>query len=489
MKVKGVFCFVLTLLIVPLLASCDFINQIIGKKGLPVTIEQVLGKGYDITLHYAYSPDIKESVLDLNSLIKDNLVKRDLNLTSGTFESVEGSTIYEYQSHLASKVSVSVEGNYLGLGSFAAEVSKTFSEDKASKEEYAFATSSSRIIKDAYYISEKDPDKLINYVSNQFKEDALKLTPQDLVKKYGTHVMLGGILGARLDYHMSAQKKSLSSQLNIGAYAKAKAEATYKGVSAGGSIETEVDKQYGETYITSNVTTSTKVYGGKPEYAQSVQNENDYNEWIESIEGREIWCDYYPESLIEIYEFIGESFGSDSLNKREEVKKYIINYFKEKKITINNLQSGIYYKAEIFIGTNYGGTVERLSGDGDVHSSSGKSTRYKLEVTHRQISDTSVESIFVYTVYELGGDYTILQVTQKVITYFDLEVLYLLQPTNDMHQDTKPGEIHGDILGYSDDLSQPNRLLKYLRVRVDGKGEDKDIIYAKCDMVIFYKYR
>lgn len=488
MNLKKFLCFSLMLLMIPFISSCNLIDKITGKDDeLPVTIEQVLGKGYDITSNYAFSPDIKAAVLELSALKESDLVKRDLNLTSGTFESVEGSTITEYQSQLATKISASAEGGYVGLGAFSAEVSKSFSMDKAQSDEYAFATSSSRIIKDAYYIEESQADDLKDYLTVTFKEDALALSPEDLIKKYGTHVMLGGILGARLDYHMCALKRSSSTKLSVGAYAKAKAEATYKGASAGGSVSKEVDNQFNESFDTSNTTTKTIVYGGKPEYGQSVQTENDYNAWIESIEGREIWCDYYPDKVIPIYDFIGEYLGTDAIAKKDEVKKYFDEYFIGKKIPVSSLQNGVHYVSNVLIGRSYGGIVTVLNGDSDIDTESNKTTTYKLEVVHFRMSDNQIRSTFTYTVTEGGGDHSKLQIKQDV--YTKLDNVSIVSPINDTHEVQIVGERHGDIIGYGDNPSYPDRCLKYLRVRIDSDGNDEDAIYAKCDMVIYYTYR
>jgi len=46
---------------------------------LPKTVKPVLGYGYDITSHFAYSPDIKPAVLDLDKLLEAQRVKEDPN--------------------------------------------------------------------------------------------------------------------------------------------------------------------------------------------------------------------------------------------------------------------------------------------------------------------------------------------------------------------------------------------------------------------------
>ena len=64
--------------------------------------------------------------------------------------------------------------------------------------------------------------------------DVENMTPVALVEKYGTHVMLDGILGARLDYHLSTKNIGGKSVTNLEIYASVKAEAAFKGIGGGG---------------------------------------------------------------------------------------------------------------------------------------------------------------------------------------------------------------------------------------------------------------
>jgi homospermidine synthase len=79
---------------------------------LPKTIKTVLGYGYDITSHYAYSPDIKPAVLDLDKLLEAQRVKEDPNLKYGEFETISGKDINEYMRNITAKVSYSANATF-----------------------------------------------------------------------------------------------------------------------------------------------------------------------------------------------------------------------------------------------------------------------------------------------------------------------------------------------------------------------------------------
>jgi len=278
---------------------------------LPATVKPVLGHGYDITSHYAYSPDIKAAVLDLDKLLEAQRVQEDPNLRSGVFETITGKDINEYMRGITEKVSFSVKASFLKLASFSAELGENFGNERTSKAEYAFTTTTSRIVKGAYNVGNKNG--LDVFFTQNFANDIVTLSPQQLISKYGTHVMLGAVLGARADYHLSVQKKEQNEITNLGAYAKAKAEAKFLGASAGASASAEVEEKYAQYFYTQETQEKTRVFGGKEEYGQHIQNKQDYEKWIESIEGREIWVDYYPNSLVPLSDLVTDKSRSDAL--------------------------------------------------------------------------------------------------------------------------------------------------------------------------------
>jgi len=279
-------------------------------QSIPIAMKGVIGYGYDITDEYAKSWRIKAAVLDLNKLAKDNLVLEDVSLKSGEFSTTIAEGITEYQSKISTQVSTSPSGSNI-FGSFSKEVKANFGESKVSNSSYVFSTTTNRIVKDAYNI--KNRDDLDKYLTERFKSDLESMTNSQIIEKYGTHVMLGGVLGARLDYHYSIKKKSGTSVRNLEALVSSKVDADIKIFKAGESSSFEKTQEFSDAFEESTETTKTLVFGGKPEYAQSVQSKQDYDEWIKSIEGNEIWSDYYPGSLLPISELITDNLRKATL--------------------------------------------------------------------------------------------------------------------------------------------------------------------------------
>jgi len=293
---------------------------------LPKTVKTVLGYGYDITGNYAYSPDIKPAILDLDKLLEAKRVKEDPNLRYGEFETISGKDINEYMRNITAKVSYKDNANIYNVVSFSNEVGVNFGTELTKKAEYAFATSTSRFVTGAYNIGNKSG--LDAYFTQEFANDAGTMSPDQLIKKYGTHVMLGAVLGARVDYHLSVKKTEQNNITNLGAYVKQRAEVTYKGVTAGASTTGEVDTKFAQYFETDITEYKTKVFGGKVQYGQSINDKKDYDKWIESIAGNEIWIDYYPNSLIPLSDFVTDKSRSDALAQA------IVNYCSGKEIGV-----------------------------------------------------------------------------------------------------------------------------------------------------------
>jgi len=313
---------------------------------LPKTIKTVLGYGYDITSHYAYSPDIKPAVLDLDKLLEAQRVQEDPNLRYGEFETNSGKDINEYMRNITAQVSYSANASLLKLVSFSGEVGANFSTERTTKAEYAFTTSTSRIVSGAYNIGNKNG--LDIYFTQDFTNDMGTMSPDQLIKKYGTHVMLGAVLGARADYHLSVAKKEQNNITNLGAYAKASAEVTYKGVSAGKGTSAEVDAEYAKYFYTDTKEIKTKVFGGKVQYGQSINDKQDYDRWIESIEGNEIWIDYYPQSLVALSDLVTDKSRSDAIAQAIE------NHCKGKEINVSPIEVGpTSYSEKVGSGNNF----------------------------------------------------------------------------------------------------------------------------------------
>lgn len=458
---------------------------------IPDTLKLMLGRGYDITGSYASSSEIKNSVLDLDKLKQAAYVKRDPNYRTANFESITGSTIQSYQNSLTTKVSTSASAGIEGLGSFSTEIGASFGMERATNSQYAFATSTSRIVKDAYVIDYRnDPSKLLAYVSEQFASDVLAMTPKQLISNYGTHVMLGGVLGARLDYNMSVKVKKTSSTYSIGAYANAHAEVTIEGISAGGGSSVSVDTEFSEYFETSSRVSDTKVVGGNPELARIVHDKGSYEEWIHSIVGNEIWSDYYPNSLVPITEFIADA------TKKQAVESYCASYFEGKKIIVSTTTHKDIAAANpvLLFGSAY--VMNEGMGDTDIHTGSDAITDWELCVEPKKTMDgRNIKVDFVYTVQERKGDATKLVLRQTQLIMVNKNIVSIDTPESW----TSSGTLYGNQSGIAKIIIDATNkvvpsgadspILGFTLIQVDGSGGDENNIWVLTDVKVAYTYQ
>jgi hypothetical protein len=298
--------------------------------------------------------------------------------------------------------------------------------------------------------------------------------------------MLGGVLGARLDYAMSARKKSGTDGMQIGAYAKAKAEAAIEGVKAGAGWEANVDTEYSQFFETSSVETRTTAVGGRVEYAQAVQSSftaDSYTAWIESIEGREIWSDYYPNSLYPIYELVGTNrWPEDGDELRLDLYNAYCGYFVGKKINVAASTQQNYFYYTIPEGVILGNAVKLGKGDGNIDSKNNKNTNWTVRVDLAQ-SGRNVDAVFTYTVKEGGGDNSELQLVKTVTIPVNKDIVRLDSPTTQTLTGVISKESHIYELG-NPGVSGGN--LVDLYVRVDGSGSDENNIGIKTGIYVYF---
>jgi len=300
----------------------------VTKLDLPETMQAVIGYGYDASGFYASPRGVKDPILDQAALLAASRIVKDVNMVFGEFETITGSDINQYRKELTKKVTASTSGSGgFGLFSFGfgAEVSKNFGETRIQNSSYVFATAYSNISKGAYNI--KNRSGLNAFFTDEFKTDLnnTSMTAKALVDKYGTHVMLGGIYGARLDHHLSTVTRNDKAIDKLGYYVKTSADVKFLSASAGGAFSSEQQAEIESSFETTNTVIKTIALGGKPEYAQFVNDNSSYKEWINSIEGNEIWSDYYPGSLLGIWELPMDATRSTALQMEVDQRCQQIN--------------------------------------------------------------------------------------------------------------------------------------------------------------------
>ncbi|GGB17454.1 MULTISPECIES: MAC/perforin domain-containing protein [Mucilaginibacter] len=178
----------------------------------------LLGFGYDVTGEYASSNSTTYQVVDIAKIAQaeSNRVVTDLNVTQYS-ESHSGSTAEDYSQNLSYSTGAS-----LTVGAFSGTVSEKFHEFSSLSSKYSYADAS--LIIRQKRLRFDAPLSLIKstYLTPVFKSDVNSMTPQQLVTKYGTHVLTDIILGAKLSLYYRSQTTIKDRALSVKAGAEAK---------------------------------------------------------------------------------------------------------------------------------------------------------------------------------------------------------------------------------------------------------------------------
>jgi hypothetical protein len=234
------------------------------------------------------------------------------------------------QTKFSASASASAKVGFAGA-SFETEVRSSYSQSRLSSDSYAFVRTTVRITKDAYFAENRtSADKYYAYLSEDFKGDLQNKTPEQIIDVYGTHVMMGAIWGARLDYNYSFKKTVDGLTRDVSAGISTKVEASIAGVTAGGGTSSDISYGTSDYVESGSMEKYTIGVGGAAEFAMGVHTGEDYTKWIDSIDAHQVWSDYYPDSLIPIYEFVQD------IDKRTALETAYRSYLDGKQIVVAN---------------------------------------------------------------------------------------------------------------------------------------------------------
>lgn len=190
---------------------------------IPSNVKTVLGRGYDIKGTYADTSSVKLPVLDLD---KANANKLIMESNNGRMfgRCIKGESKEEISSCYEEKLNVSVSAHGFGA-TFSNETKKSIKKETSFSQGRKYV-SMSKIHKNKIYKVETTPSTagVASLLTDQFLNDLNTKTADQIVKDYGTHVMLGMVIGARVTYSMSYVKsiekmsisKSFSNTTSIG---------------------------------------------------------------------------------------------------------------------------------------------------------------------------------------------------------------------------------------------------------------------------------
>lgn len=289
----------------------------------------ILGFGYDITTGYMEYTAVKAQILNINQLSAERKIN-PFNLNDQTsYTHYSGKDI----SDITQKMSIDVCFDALGgfLGSFNSKFSKT--NEYRSNE--AFAYYSMEVLRSKYEISviarELEP-----YFDSNFLYAINNWTPAEVVSKYGTHVLMNVLTGAKLEAYVMCEIES-ERQIDIANSAIATTFIDLFGLDVNFTYDRNAYKSSRRTRCVY------ETRGGKAEYKESgvkdidetVLNEYhiDMTKWLSSTHtSTPIFLRTDGnDGLVPIYELINNT------EKKNNLKNYINSHIKSKQPEIANV--------------------------------------------------------------------------------------------------------------------------------------------------------
>ena len=131
---------------------------------------------------------------------------------------------------------------------------------------------------------------------------------EELFEWYGTHYIASAILGGRADFTSNSIITETTTTEDIGLAVEAK----YYAVSGSASM----DNAKKETLRDAETKTTLFVTGGNSEYANDIQDNDQYNKWAEGIKDDPVLCEFGDNGLRPIWEL------AESPTRQNDLKDY-----------------------------------------------------------------------------------------------------------------------------------------------------------------------
>jgi len=251
---------------------------------------QAVGRGYNvITSQYIVPWEIKcdNPIIDTTKL--DSLIKKQ-NSSSGTEDFIEGTSATEFVKNLNIKIKASAS-----LGAFSAEAKTSFDFASKSTEKMVFIQGRALVHSRREYF---EGDTYKQYLTTQFTTDLnSNMSPNDLFKKYGTHLIKQMFFGGRLCFNYLYTLSSNEDSKKITADIK----ASYLGFT--GSASTSASTSWATTVSKCEISTL-YVGGGDYDMSNLDQFKKNYPAWKTSVANNPMPCDIADiNNLVPIWSF------------------------------------------------------------------------------------------------------------------------------------------------------------------------------------------
>lgn len=283
-----------------------------------------LGNGYDVTDKFNDAVSVRAGVVDIPAY--DASGKYRVNLAGGT-ESSWTTTQAESAVDLATKLSNTYDATK-GLKLFGNTIDKFPGTDITDKK-YVYGYYSYYMIWKRYNFDEQL--RVNNYLTADFKRDITLLSTQELINKYGTHVLAEIKIGSKFDVVYQAEAPQNGRRGNIIMEGLRYTLKRTFGLPTGYLDEPNLrdlnDNSSAQIYYNSTGGDISKL---KTETINSRLILN-INNWVASTtEDKATFIGATDDGLIPLYNFI------DDTVKKAEVKAYLDQYYASKTVKLKN---------------------------------------------------------------------------------------------------------------------------------------------------------
>lgn len=291
----------------------------------PVTREgdvnyNFLGYGYDITDKYADAAAVRGSAINIPLLAIDYLSRINVSRsTSSYWSNWSGENAADLSSKLSNNLNVTK-----GLKVFGKTISKAFPNFNVFDEKYFYGYYSDICVLKRLRMT--GDVEMIKYLNDSFVQDVDVLGAEELVRKYGTHILKDINLGARLNVVYQAETAD-DNRKKISATGLRYAMQKVFGLSTG-----ELDPI---DLAALNANSSAKIHyeiiGGDASKIQKTAagNVNITNWWRSINLDNAKFIDVAENGLIPLDELIKD------VQKKKAVKDYIVKYTKDNEVVTN----------------------------------------------------------------------------------------------------------------------------------------------------------
>ena len=298
-----------------------------------------MGYGYDMVSNkegYLAPGSIKAEIFDTKQLFQNETFAYGANTQSLEETSITGSTISDVSFKLG--VKANIEGS---SALFSGEMKSSFDMSLTNKNNYEYAlnyidietqTITSNVPVD-FLIDSLNMKKSVYNAINGIGDIGKKYPSNNkgfkkMIESFGTHVVMGAKVGARLRQSLTVDISKVTSSYDLGLFAK----AAYKGVvvKADGSVESKLKKSFEENR--SSIDFKVNVYGGDPQLGGKLMGFTNreldtavVGEWKQSVyDGKgEALIGFTNGGLVPLYELIDEYISDSTAERKEKLKAYM----------------------------------------------------------------------------------------------------------------------------------------------------------------------